>query len=100
MNEIKLRILSLLKAAIVEEKLDGFDVDDTGNLDDLLRVVFIDEKCGNLKVVIESLLEIKSDLLHAYIDVHSVTNAVGESISSISKWKIVNQLGKHDFSCG
>ena len=33
-------------------------------------------------------------------NIHSVTNAVGESISSISTFNIVNQLGKYDFSCG
>ena len=26
-------------------------------------------------------------------------NAVGESISSVTMWNIVNQLGKHKFSC-
>ena len=26
-------------------------------------------------------------------------NAVGESISSVTMWNIVNELGKHDFSC-
>ena len=34
------------------------------------------------------------------IDAHYVTNAVGRSISSVAMWNIVNQLGKHDFSCG
>ena len=29
----------------------------------------------------------------------SVANAIGGSISSISIWNIVNQLGKYDFSC-
>ena len=32
------------------------------------------------------------------VDVHSMTNAKGESISSISTWNIVNQLGEYDFS--
>ena len=40
----------------------------------------------------------KSDVLLR--DVHSVTNAVGESISSITMWNIVNHLSKHDVSCG
>ena len=37
----------------------GIDIDDSENLDDFynLRVVFIDEECGNLKVMVESLLE-------------------------------------------
>ena len=26
-------------------------------------------------------------------------NAVGESVSSVTMWNIVNQLGKHEFSC-
>ena len=34
------------------------------------------------------------------IDLHFVTNAVGESISSINKWNIKNKLDEHDFSCG
>ena len=29
------------------------DTDDIGNWDDLLKVVFIDEKCGNLKIAID-----------------------------------------------
>ena len=34
------------------EKLDGIDVDDIENLEDLLRIVFIYEDCGNLKVFV------------------------------------------------
>ena len=41
------------KVVMVEEKLDGI-----GNLVDLLSLRFIDEEYGNLKVVVESLLEI------------------------------------------
>ena len=44
--------------------------------------------------------DVLQDVHSFYIDVHSVTNVVGKSISSISMWNIVNQLGKHDFSCG
>ena len=29
-----------------------------------------------------------------------MTNAIGESISSVTMWNIVNQLGKYEFSCG
>ena len=29
-----------------------------------------------------------------------MTNAAGESISLVTMSNIVNQLGKHDFSCG
>ena len=39
------------KVVIVEEKLDGINID--GNLVDLPRLMFIDEKCGNLKVVVD-----------------------------------------------
>ena len=45
------------KVVIVEEKLNGADIDDIGNLENLPRFVFIDEEYGNLKVV-EILLEI------------------------------------------
>ena len=38
--------------SMVEKKLDCIDIDNIGNLEDLLRVVFIDEDCRNLKVVI------------------------------------------------
>ena len=35
---------------IVKQELDSTDKDDIGNLEDLLRVVFIHEECGNLKL--------------------------------------------------
>ena len=38
---------------IVKDELDGIDIDDIGNLEDLLRIVFIHEKCGNLKVFVD-----------------------------------------------
>ena len=38
---------------IVQEGLDGTDIDDIGNLEDLLRIVFIHDKCGNLKVFVD-----------------------------------------------
>ena len=34
------------------------------------------------------------------VDLHFVTNAIGETTSSVSFWNIVNQLGQYDFSCG
>ena len=37
----------------VKEELDGTGVDDIGNLEDLLRIVFIYEECGNLKVFVD-----------------------------------------------
>ena len=58
---------------INEEKLDGTDIDDIGNLVDLPRLIFIIEECGNLKVVVdggEVTINIdrkkKSDVLQAY----------------------------------
>ena len=33
------------------------------------------------------------------VDVYSVRNVAGESISLISMGNLVNQIGKHDFSC-
>ena len=45
--------LSSLKVVIVEKKIDGFDIDDIGNLEDLLWVFFIDEERENLKIVID-----------------------------------------------
>ena len=52
--------------------------------------------------MVESLLEIlpkrRSQMFYKPVDVHSMTNAKGESISSISTWNIVNQLGEYDFS--
>ena len=36
----------------VTEELDAIDIDDIGNLEDLLRIIFIHEECGNLKVFV------------------------------------------------
>ena len=41
------------KVAIVEEELDGIDKDGIGNSMDLPRLMFINEECGNLKVVVD-----------------------------------------------
>ena len=38
---------------IVKEELDDIDVDDTSNFEALLTLAFIEEKCGNLKEVID-----------------------------------------------
>ena len=35
------------------EELDGIDIDDIRNLEDLLRIVFINEEWGNLKVFVD-----------------------------------------------
>ena len=68
--------------------------------------MFINEECGNLKVVNdggELARDIdqkkKSDGSQKYVDVHSVTN-VDESISSKTMYNIVNKLGMPDFSYG
>ena len=62
----------------------GIDIDDIGNLENLLKLVFINKKCGDLKVVIDggeltrNINQKKtSNVLQAYIDLHSLTNAQG-----------------------
>ena len=55
------------KVVIVEEELDSI-----GNLQDLLRLIFIDKESGNVKVFVEggdltrNISQIKSGLLQAY----------------------------------
>ena len=74
---------------MVKEELDRIDIDDIRNLEDLLRMVFIHEECGNLKVslTVESLLEIltkkRRQGFYKLTDVHSVINVIRKSISSI-----------------
>ena len=73
---------------VVKEELDGIDRDDIGNLEGLLRIVLIHEECGNLKVslTVESLMEVltrRCEAFYKLIDVHSVINVIGESISSM-----------------
>ena len=41
------------KVVLVEEELDGTDIDDIGNLGDLPGLMLIDEECGNFKVVVD-----------------------------------------------
>ena len=41
------------KVVTVEEELDGVDIDGIVSLEDLPRLVFMDEECGNLKVVVD-----------------------------------------------
>ena len=38
---------------MVEEELDGIDIYGIGKLVDLPRLMFIDEECENLKVVVD-----------------------------------------------
>ena len=52
-------------------------------MEDLLKVLFIDEKCGNLKVVIDD--EELSRNINQKKKSDVVTNAAGEGVSSISK---------------
>ena len=94
------------KEVIFEKKLDCIDRDDIGNLEDSSRLVFIDEECGNIIVVNDdeectgNISQKKSDVLQQPIDVHSVTNVVRESISSVTSGIFIgNQSGKHGFSC-
>ena len=62
------------------------------------RLVLVDEECGNLTVVndggelTETIIQKKSNVLQQPIDVHSVTNAAGEGISSITLWNIYCEL--------
>ena len=57
------------------------------------RLVLVDEECGNLIVVngggelTRNINQKKSDV-DVDIDVHSVTNVVGGSISSVTIWNI------------
>ena len=84
--------VNLLKKNVIdEEELDGIDIDGIGNLEDSLRLVFIDEECGNLIVVNDdekltrNINQKKnSDVLQFPIDVHTVTNVVREIISSVT----------------
>ena len=65
------------KVVMVEEELDG-----TGNLMGLPRLMFIDEECGNLKVTLKNLLEIMTERriqkFYKPIVVNTVTNAIDE----------------------
>ena len=38
---------------IFKEEIDCIDIDDIGNLEDLLRIVFLHEEFGNLEVFID-----------------------------------------------
>ena len=100
------RIRFSMKKGTLEEELKNIDIDDIVNLEDLPRLAFIDEECETSTVVnwwwwraSKVLTKRRSQMFYKHIDIHSVKNTIGESISSISMWNIVNQLGKHDFSC-
>ena len=51
-------------------------------------------------IVERSINQRRSHTFYKPIDVHSVTNVVGKSISSMNMENIGNQLGKQHFSCG
>ena len=88
--------VNLLKKNVIdEEELDGIDIDGIGNLEDSLRLVFIDEECGNLIVVNDgekltrNINQKKNaDVLQYPIDVRTVTNVVREIISSVTIWNM------------
>ena len=91
---------------MAKKKLNGIHVDDPGNLEDSPRLVLINEECLYLIVndgeeLIKNIKQkTKSDVLQQPIDIQPVANVVDESISSKTMRIIVNQIGKHDFSCG
>ena len=64
--------------------------------------MFINEKCGNFKVVMDGgklIRNTNQKKLDVLQDLLSVKNAAGEGISSITKWDTANQLCKYDFFC-
>ena len=61
------------KVVTVEEELDEIDIDRTGNLMNVPRLLFVDEECGNLGVVVDggqltrdNNRKRKSEVLQAY----------------------------------
>ena len=73
---------------IAKEDLDGIDIDDIGNLEDLLKCSSMkNEEILKYSSTVESFIEIlvnrRSQALYKHIDVHSVANVIEESISSI-----------------
>ena len=69
------------------------------------RLIFINKECGNLAVFVDGgnltrNVSKKSQTFSKVIDVHAVTDNIGKIASSTSIRIIVNQLDKHDFSCG
>ena len=81
----------------VSEELDGIDIDDIGNFEALIRIVFSMQNVGILKysLVVESLINIllkrRNQTFYKLIDVHSVTNVLCKNISVVSMWNILNQ---------
>ena len=52
------------------------------------------------EILLKILTKRRSQRFYERTDVQSVAYSVDESVSSISIGNIVNQLGKHDLSCG
>ena len=81
---------------IVEEELDGINIDGIGNLKDSPRFASSDEECENqcenrsrqCAIMVDNLLEIltkrRMRFTIVYINFHYVTNAVGETIFSVT----------------
>ena len=81
---------------IVEEELDGINIDGIGNLKDSPRFASIDEECENqcesrsrqCTIMVDNVLEIltkrRMRFTIVYINFHYVTNAVGETIFSVT----------------
>ena len=84
------------------KELDHIDIDGMRNLEDLARLMMKNVGILMKSLMVESLLEIsikrRSQRFYEPIDVHSIKNVIGKSISSIGMWNSVNHLGKHDFS--
>ena len=76
-----------------EEELDGIETDIISNLDNLLRTVFIIwKKLLMEESLLERNLPKRSQTLYKPINVHSVTYAIGEGVSSTSMWKILKSV--------
>ena len=63
-------------------------------------------ECLNLKVVVyggellEKVTKRRGEAFHKPINVHSVTYAISESLSSRIMWKILNHPGRRNLSYG
>ena len=77
------------KIVIVEEQLDGIDRDGTGNLEDLLKLVLINEDCWNPKVVVDG-GEVARNINQKKSQTSESISPISESISPISISNIVN----------
>ena len=75
------------KVVIVEEEMTGINVDGSENLEDLPKLLFTDEECGILKFVAaggklaRNINKRKKPMFYKPVDIHFVTNAVGNIVS-------------------